>query len=297
MLSRIFLVSCLSLLAIQLRASPIVYAITGSLEFGQIDVATGSFSSMSSIPPTIQYLVGRPNGSLLTMSFDGNLESINPATGTISVIGATGFTACTTPDLPTCGDNSQLSLGAAGGTVYATDFANRLYSVNPLTGKATLIGNTGIPAVPFIPASITGGHLNFYDENLFDFGGSLYANFDAGTFDFATQQTTPVIASALYRINTTTGAATKVADTEFGLITITGVNGVIYGFSGPNGQVVTLDVTNGKTNVVSDLDPSLGLIGGAAAVPEPASIVLSGFGLAGGLLWARRRQQMRSANR
>ena len=76
-----------------------------------------------------------------------------------------------------------------------------------------------------------------------------------------------VIAAALYRINTTTGAATKVADTDFGLITITGVNGVIYGFSGTNGQVVTLDVTNGNTNVVSDLDPSLGLIGGAAAVP------------------------------
>jgi len=276
-------------LAIQLRASPIVYAITGSAEFGQIDLATGSFSSISSIPPTIQYLVARPNGSLLTMSFDGNLESINPASGAISVIGATGFTDCTTPDLPTCGDNSQLSLGAAGGTVYATDFANRLYSVNPATGKATLIGNTGIPAVPFIPVSITDGHINFYNENLFDFGGSLYANFDAGTFDFATQEGTQVIAPALYRIDTTSGAATKVAATDFGLVTITGVNGVIYGFSDTNGQVVTLDVSNGKTNAVGEVDPSLGLIGGAAAVPEPASILLSGLGLAAGLLWARAR--------
>src|ERR1039457_3595572 len=82
------------------------------------------------IPPTIQYLVPGPNGSVLTMSFDGNLDSINPNTGAISVIGPTGFADCSSPSSPTCGPNSQLSFGSAGGTLYATDFANNLYTLN-----------------------------------------------------------------------------------------------------------------------------------------------------------------------
>src|ERR1039457_3496461 len=69
-------------------ATPIVTVITGSQQIGRMDLATGSFSPTGLIPPTIQYLVPGPNGSVLTMSFDGNLDSINPNTGAISVIGS-----------------------------------------------------------------------------------------------------------------------------------------------------------------------------------------------------------------
>src|ERR1039458_235609 len=110
MISRQYLIPWLVLgaCAASATAGPIVTVITGSQQIGQMDLATGSFSPPGSIPPTIQYLVPGPNGSVLTMSFDGNLDSINPNTGAISVIGPTGFADCSSPSSPTCGPNSQI---------------------------------------------------------------------------------------------------------------------------------------------------------------------------------------------
>jgi hypothetical protein len=272
-------------------ASPIVTVITGSQQIGRMDLATGSFSPTGPIPATIQYLVPGPNGSLLTMSFDGNLDSINPNTGAISVIGPTGFADCSAPSSPTCGPNSQLSFGSAGGTPYATDFANNLYTVNPVTGNATAVGATGIPGIPFIPVSTNpDGSFNFYDENLFDVGGSLYANFDAGTFNPGTFEFTTVISPALYKIDVNTGQATQIASTDFGLVSVLNLNGTVYGFNGVTSQIVTLDVTNGITSAVSNIDPTVGLIAGAApsSVPEPGSVALAIIGLTMVAIYRRR---------
>jgi hypothetical protein len=271
-------------------AGPIVTVITGSQQIGQMDLATGSFSPTGSIPPTIQYLVPGPNGSLLTMFFDGNLGSINPNTGAISVIGPTGFTDCSSPSSPTCGSHSQLSFGSAGGMLVATDFANNFYTVDPVTGNATLVGATGIPGIPFIPVSTNpDGSFNFYDENLFGVGGSLYANFDAATFNPATFELTTVISPALYKIDINTGHATQIASTDLGLVTVFNLNGTVFGFNGSTGQIMTLDVTNGITSAVSNIDPSVGLIAGAApSVPEPGSVALAIIGLTTVAIYRRR---------
>jgi hypothetical protein len=274
-------------------AGPIAYVLAGSGQFGQMDLATGVLTPIGPIPPTIQYLVSSPNGSLLTMSFDGNLDSIDRTTGALSVIGNMGFADCSTPDTPTCGPHSQLSLGSAGGILYGTDFANNLYKIDPATANATLIGATGIPAVPFIPVSINpDGSFNFYDENLFDVGGHLYANFDAGSFDPATFTLTIAVPPALYQIDPMTGHATKVAATDFGLSTIFNSNGTIYGFEGPPvNQIVILNMTDGTTSAVSDIDPAAGIIGGAApAVPEPGTIGLALGGLVAMAVYLRRTQ-------
>ena len=55
-------------------------------------------------------LVPGPGGMLLTLTFSGNLDAINPATGVASVVGSTGL-----------GGNGD-TIGEVGGTVYATDF-------------------------------------------------------------------------------------------------------------------------------------------------------------------------------
>lgn len=278
---RLGLYVLLGLSAGLVRADPIADVITGSLQIGEMDLATGVFTPSGSIPPTIQYLAPGPGGSLLTMDFGGNLDSINRVTGATTAIGPTGFSDCSTPASP-CGPQSQLSFGSAGGVLYATDFANNFYTINPITGKATLVGATGIPAVPFIPASTNpDGSFNFYDENLFGAGGKLYANFDAGVFNPATLSTTIVISPTLYQIDPSTGHATAIGATDFGMITIANIDGAIYGFEGPTNEIVTLNLTNGQTNIVGSTDPALGLIGGAApaAVPEPGSIALAAIGV------------------
>ena len=86
-----------------------------------------------------------------------------------------------------------------------------MYSVNPATGAATLIGTTGIPPISFVPASFINnpdGTINFYEEALFGVGGTLYATFDALVFDLATFAPASVaVEPALYRVDPATGAA------------------------------------------------------------------------------------------
>jgi hypothetical protein len=93
--------------ALPVSADPIVHVLASEGASGQqyadMDVATGAFSPISSTPSTIQYLVPGPNGYLLTMSFNGDLDAINPKTGAISVVGHTGSRTLETAFVPARG--------------------------------------------------------------------------------------------------------------------------------------------------------------------------------------------------
>ena len=283
----------LVLFTVPASAGTLVYAVNGFQQFGTVDLASGAFSQIGpNTPEGGDGLVPGPNGSLLTLTFSGNLDSINPATGVTSVIGPTGLGDCTSPASP-CGPTSANNLAKLGGTIYATDVSNNLYTVNPGTGAATLMGPTGIPPLPFVLLSTNpDGSVNAFDETLFAAGGSLYATFDAITIDFASFTITPVIPAALYEINPSTGIATLIAPTALNLSAAVNLNGTLYAFNPAANQVVTLDLANGKTNFVSDLDPAAGLNGGASPVPEPASITLAGIGIAAIVVSRRRRRRL-----
>jgi hypothetical protein len=280
-------VLALALTTAAAKADPIVYAIGDSGQFGTVNLSTGSFTQIGpNISVATAGLVQGPGANLLSLGFNGDLNSIDPATGILSTIGATGLADCTLPTSP-CGSTSANNIGKVGSGVYATDFANNLYSVNSTTGAATLIGATGIPGLPFIPhtpvAGDPDGSFYIYDETLFSYAGNLYANFDAGQFDPITFTPTQLVAPALYQINTATGVATTLSATDFGLAGITDVAGTLYAFSLPTSTVVTLNLADGSTSYVSDTDTAAGLVGGATApspTPEPSSLALLGTGLA-----------------
>jgi len=100
-----------------------------------------------------------PNG-YIGVSFTGNLDSVDPATGAITVIGATGLGA--------------LALDTAGlnGTVYETDLNQNLYTINPATGSRNTHWLHRYRSGPHRPADL-------FDEALFSVGGTLYATWDS----------------------------------------------------------------------------------------------------------------------
>ena len=225
---------------------------TDNQQFGTVDLSTGAFQQIrSQAGEEYRGLVPASNGSLLTLGFDGNLTAINPATGLTTVIGPTGLSDCSTPASP-CGPNSSGVLAGLGGTLYATDFSQNLYTVNPTTGAAKLIGPTGIPAVPFIShfTSNPDGTANVFEASLFAANGKLYATFDTNRLDPVSGQITFGIPNNLYQIDPNTGVATVVGPTAQATTSVAQVNGTSYAFNVGTGQLLTLDLANGNISFV-----------------------------------------------
>ena len=267
--------------------------VSDTARLGTVDLATGAYHQIGpDFPDVSQGLAYAPDGSLLTMGFDGYLNSINPSTGVMTRIGFSGFSDCSTPASP-CSSNSVNTLASFGGQTYVTDFQNRLYSLNTSTGAATLIGATGIPAIPFTPLSPNmDGTTNVYDEALFAADGKLYATFDAGRLNFSTGDLTIVIDGALYQIDPTTAQTTFIGPTNvFGLGAAAELNGTTYAFLDATHELAMLDLLTGAPTVVGQFDEGAGILSAAIAAPEPATTALAGLGMAAlvAFRWVRRR--------
>lgn len=268
------------------NADSFVYIVNGSQQFGTVNLATGAFQQIGPPQPEAGSfgLAAAPNGSLVTFAYSSNLYSINPATGVPTLVGPTGLDDCATVTSH-CGPTSANTLGSLAGKIYATDLQNSLYDLNPVTGAATLIGPTGIPAIPFVPGSLNpDGTINFYDQAIFDAGGKLYITFDAFVLDLGSfSVVSTIVAPALYQIDPSTGLGTLIGATDLGIGAVTGVNGTYYAFNDLTSQIGSLNLTSGNTNFVSNFDPAAGVIQGASPVPtpEPSSLALFGTGLLG----------------
>ncbi|CAN5607032.1 hypothetical protein BH10ACI4_BH10ACI4_33670 [soil metagenome] len=266
------------------HADPMAYFTNLYQQFGIVNLATGSYQTIGpGTPEAGAGLVPGAGGSLLTLTVSGNLDAIDPATGLQTVVGATGL------------GGQANTLAGLGGILYATDLANNLYTVNPLTGLASLVGPTGIPVVPAYPFTVNpDGTTNLFDETLYASGGKLYTTFDA--FRLGTDGTvTPVVTPNLWTIDTTTGAASVIAATSLQLLASVEIGGTFYTLHGafdeenPAGfsQSMTLDLTNGKTSFITNIDPAAGPIFALSPVlspvpspvPEPSSLALMGTGI------------------
>jgi hypothetical protein len=252
------------------EAGPLVYVVTSQQQFGVVDLSTGAFREIGPTTPEGQSnLVWGRDGRLYSLTYSGNLETIDPRTGIASVVGATGL-----------GFNA-FDLAAVGGKLYATDFSNNLYSVDATTGAAQPIGVTGIPPELAIPFSVNAdGTVNLCDETLYGVDGRLYATFDAFTIDPVTLKMVATVRPRVYEIDPSTGVAQEIAPTALNLSASVETAGGFYafhlvptGFSpfGPVSvsEVVRLDLDNGHTRLVATVDPAAGAIFGAAPVRRP----------------------------
>lgn len=273
-----------SLLVASASAAPSVYVVTLSQQFGTVDLASGQFTPIGSPTPDGMSNLVWWNGSLLSLATTGAnagyLVNLNPATGDETVL-----RAITVNGQP-LGFNA-FDLAKVGGRLYVTDFSNNLYAVDFATGDATPVGHsggtTGLRPDPNIPFTTNiDGTFNLCDEGLYGFDGKLYATFDSYAID--PTKTPPTRAHEymspyLWQIDPRSGAATFVANTEWQVSAIVGVEGKFYafesvfdgfdfgiGFPISHAELVTLDLKTGKTHKVANIDASLGPIFGAVPV-------------------------------
>ncbi len=245
--------------------------ITGDGIFGTLDINAGAFQQIGPVEPDGYFgLALGPHDSLLTLTYAGNLVSVNPRTGVPAGIGATGLGACVIPS-SSCGPTSVFDIGSFDGRVYATDFANSIYAVNARTGAATQLAEfSGIPPSPFVLGSQNAdGTLNFADEAIWETRGRLYATYDAFIFDPTSGSLVSIVVPPdLYEIDPRNGRATMIGATTLGIGAVVDVLGTNYAFDDLTGQILKLDLATGNTTTVGSFSSTAGVIQGAAWFPR-----------------------------
>jgi hypothetical protein len=199
------------------------------------------------------------------MSVNGNNELVrlDTQTGAETAIGNTGISV-------------SVFGGMAGGSAYAVDFSNNLYQVNLNTGAATLIGAMGLPAPAPPPYA--------FGDSLVGIGSTLY-------YTYETANPASPVASTLYTLNLSTGAATPVGLTGASVIVGSGIIGnTLYGFTGFNSQeIVTINPATGAATAGASTPV---IVFGAASVPEPAGLTLLAIGTVLAFGYGRRRRKL-----
>lgn len=222
-------------------AAPILWIGDSQGNLGTVDVASGTVNVIGNMGPVMTDIAFDPSGNLYGITF-GNLYSINQTTAAATLIGNLGISA------------NSLVFDSAG-TLYAAN--NALYSVNTSTGLASLIGNGGA-------AYSSSGDLAFINDKLY----------------------LSSVGDSLVELNTSTGVGSLIGNigysAVYGLATDNNID--LYGVTGTS--VIGINTTTGTGSFLVDYG-SQGLVDawGSAfrseAVPEPATFALMGMGLVG----------------
>ncbi len=234
-------------------AAPLTYAVTDSKQFGTLDLSSGNFTQISSTADVLYGIVG-VSGGFDALTSNGILVSINPSTGAETTIGDT-----------TLGSNTN-TFDSFAGTLYAIGVNGELYSINPATAALTTVGSTGIAPLNASDA---------YYTSLTGFNGSLY---------YTLEDVTTSVGPDLYKVNPATGASQFIGSTAGYLDASLYYNGVFYGLSStddPQGaRIFSINPTSGQGSLLGDISGNATTVYGVTVVPEPATVVLLGAGLA-----------------
>ncbi len=252
-------------------AGPVTFAVTPS-GFGVADLGTGAFTQIGApLPYQIGGIAYGSDGKLYGLDANNNLVRIDPATGNQTNIGSSGI-----PLLSFQPGGSVVPFASLGGTLYGVDASNKLYSFSRTTGLATPIGSTGVN-VPVNPDSPT---VSFFN-GLTSIGGTLYFSYELFNVDSNFQRTTDVVPNALYKINTTTGQATKIGNLPALVTIFSGAGSTLWGMNvSPDYSTFALDTFNPSTGALLTSQNSPNLYFSAVVTPEPDStaLLLAGLG-------------------
>jgi hypothetical protein len=201
-----------------------------------------------------------------TPGTEARLVTINPTTAQVTLIGSfnagpvnTGGTPSTMADLAFDAAGNLFGIGSIGGP--------QLYSINQLTGQATVVGSTGLTSTSGGGLAISAGHI-FYGTPTSTRFGTYDPN--TGAYSNIAAPTRPV-----------SGAYAGLSFDE---------TGTLYGLNLGSSSLLTHLVTiNPLTGAVTDLGQSVANLDAIAFVPEPGTASLFIFGLAGLLIRARRK--------
>ena len=260
------LCAALALAGSAMRAEAgVIYASTAAGAAGELyilDPANGSLiqdvgptNDMSALNYPITGLAFNPLTGVLfgstgnAGSVDGLLVTINPATAQISVVGPFNAGPVNSSGVPTT--MADLEFDASGNLYGVASIGGpNLYSINPLTGQATLVGANGVST------STTGGGLAIAEFTNVFYGTPTSSRF--GTY------------------NPTTGAYTNIANpakpTGGGAYgALSWGDGTLYGLnvgsgSPPPTALVNIDPATGAVTLIGNTLSSFDAI---AYIPEP----------------------------
>ena len=228
-----------------------------------VGTVVGSLGISGAIP-----LAFSPNGTLYTVANAfppgstaiERLAIINPATGQATLIGSPFPFRVGIMPLAVSPTGTIFAAGTAPGS----PLANALLTINAATGQPALVGPFGVT-----------GMMDF----AFAPNGTLYG---------ATQ-------TALYTINTSTGAATLVSNFSGGSM----VMGITFDAAGnlfatdfsAQSSLYSVNPTTGAATLIGQTGVPFVHSADVNPIPEPATLVLLGTGLAGVAAKVRRRRK------
>ena len=186
--------------------SPLAYGAATNGDFGTIDLGSGTFTKLGNSGLQLCGL-GEVGAILYGMACasPGNVYSVNPANGSLSLLGPSGL--------------ANDDFGSTTTALYASP-GPTLYSVNSSTGAATLAGGDGLGSFSGFSNLSTGSNLLYFTDSgaLFFINPAISTNATSiGPTGVAVQQAMAVVGGVLYgtdsndrlyTFNTLTGAGT-----------------------------------------------------------------------------------------
>jgi hypothetical protein len=161
-----------------------VYAIDNNFNLVSINPMTGIPTVIGNTGISFPLLAGSPSGAQYAVDVNNDLYSINTTTGAATLIGPTGLPPIPITDPTAIFENS---FAISSNALYYTyelvnSLAPALYTLNPSTGAATLVGPT--------QSGIVGA--GFINNTLYGFTGPFVSTTDIYTLDPATGSATLV---------------------------------------------------------------------------------------------------------